>query len=139
MQEGFNEMESRPGKNGLPIGTRIHRLLDADATLAPGGLKEWTPGDAPLDGWAPGWYPINKQTVQLGDVTMTHDGDGEELAHYNPLCTALKDKMEVSMATDYEGMRDGIRLPEAQSHASPYMSFSDIIRVYNASLGGLRM
>jgi len=124
MREGLSAEESHRGPNAMVYGARLHFLLDKDPELAPGAMGTWKRGDAPLVGWAPGWEPINKQTVR-------EDETSNERGH----CNAISGRMCNMLSDDWCGIRDGARLPEADTPAGEYMSYSALIGVHNRGLG----
>ena len=124
MREGLSAEDTRNTRAGMVIGERVHFLLDQDPTLTPGAMATWKRGDAPLEGWAPGWEPINKQTVSADETT-------NDLGH----CKSLTDKMNNMLGNDWDGILDGARLPEADTPAEEYMDYSTLIRCHNTGLG----
>jgi len=129
MLEGLTAEQSGPaGKNlkGMVYGARIHFLLDRHPSLAPGVVGTWHPRDPRPAEWGPEWEPINKQTVSLEDTTI----QGHSI-----ICKGLVNRWTQMVAADLEGIEKGTRLPEEDTPAGPYASFSDLIQVHNNSCG----
>ena len=126
---GLTTEETKRGRKGMPYGRRIHFLLNKNSTICPESMWLWDPyahppANAPHASWAPGWWPINKQTVSTEDTCIS-----------SVLCKAIQSRMASCLDSDLDRVNAGIVLRGEDSPAGRYLSFADLIGIYNASLG----
>ena len=126
---GLTIEETKRASHGMPYGKRIHFLLNNNSSICPGAMWSWDPhahppANAPHRSWAPGWWPINKQTVSTEDTCIS-----------SVLCKAIQSRMASCLDSDLDRVNAGIVLRGEDSPAGRYLSFADLIDIYNASLG----
>ena len=126
---GLTIEETKRASHRMPYGKRIHFLLNNNSSICPGAMWSWDPhahppANAPHQSWAPGWWPINRQTVSTEDTTTS-----------NVLCQAIQSRMASCLIDDLKKVKKGIVLKGEDSPAGRYLGFADLIGIYNASLG----
>ena len=122
---GLTIEEAKRATHGMPYGRRIHFLLNNNPSICPESMWSWDPhAHPPNASWAPGWWPINRQTVSTEDTCTS-----------NVLCQAIQSRMSNVLTDDLKKVNKGIVLREEDSPAGRYLGFADLIGIYNASLG----
>ena len=106
---GFKGDSLFPGRRGMPVGARLRQVMTNDPRI------EQAP---PLDQRAPGWIPIDRQSIKDEDTVESHSIGGR-------MCYAVYTKVLSCLQSDAIRQHKGTVLKEIDHPCSPFISFPE--------------
>ena len=116
---GLTPQEVRSGRQGMAFGARMHYLFDKFPEILV------TP---PSSEWAPGWEPMNRNTIAADDTLRLQTKGGE-------MCRAISSRCVEMLTSDARRVRKGAALREVDQPRIPFASHPHLIRIFNAGGG----